>query len=162
MPKRLSRAEWGRFLKGRHVAVLGTIGTKGEPVLTPIWYLFRGGKLLMRTGKTSKKARNIQRDPRVTVCVQDERPPYASVTIYGAATVAPEEAGLGLKIARRYLGAIGGAAYMKVAAEAIEQEGGEVTLVITPERALTQDFSAETPIYGRAWLMLKRILPPAL
>ncbi len=94
--------------------------------------------------------------------MQDERPPYASVTIYGRASVEPEEPGLGAKMARRYLGGIGGAGYMKVAAERVEQEGGEVTLVITPERAVTQDFSADTPIYGSAWLVLRRILPPWL
>jgi len=162
MPKRLSKAEWGRFLRGRHVAVLATIGAGGEPVLTPIWYLYRDGKILMRTGKLSAKAKNVQRDPRVTVCVQDERPPYRSVTIHGSVSVEAAEQGLGAKIARRYLGAIGGAAYMKVAAEAIEQDGGEVTLVVTPERALTQDFSTDTPIYGRAWLVLRRVLPPWL
>lgn len=162
MPKRMSKAEWGRFLKRRHVAVLATIGAGGEPVLTPIWYLYRGGKILMRTGKLSAKARNIQRDPRVTVCVQDERPPYVSVTIYGQASVEPAKRGLGGKIARRYLGAIAGFGYMQTAAAVIEREGGEVTLVVTPDRALTQDFSVETPAAGRAWLVLKRVLPPWL
>ena len=38
MPHRLSKAEWERFLRGRHVGVLGTIGKDGQPVLTPIWY----------------------------------------------------------------------------------------------------------------------------
>jgi hypothetical protein len=116
----------------------------------------------MRTGKLSAKAKNIQRDSRVTVCVQDERPPYASVTIYGSATVEGAEKGLGAKIARRYLGVVAGIAYMSVAAGAIEREGGEVTLVLTPERAMSQDFSAETPAAGRVWLELKRVLPPWL
>ena len=35
MPKRMSRTEWQRFLGGRRVAVLATIGDNGEPVLTP-------------------------------------------------------------------------------------------------------------------------------
>jgi PPOX class probable F420-dependent enzyme len=157
----MSRSRWERFLQGRRVAVLGTISTDGSTVLTPIWYLYRDGKLLMRTGKESVKVRNIQADPRVTVCVQDERPPYASVTIYGRAAIEPLEAGLGEEVARRYLGAIAGAAYMRVAAEAI-QESEEITLVITPERVVTQDFTKDTPIYGRWWLTLKRVLPPWL
>jgi len=125
MPRRFSKAEVDRFLGGRRVAVLGTNGADGSPVLTPIWYLYTDGHLLMRTDKQSVKAKNIARDPRVTVCVQDERPPYASVTVYGKAAIEPAQ-------------------------------------VITPERVLTQDFSQETPWFGKAWLVLKRVLPPGL
>jgi PPOX class probable F420-dependent enzyme len=109
MPARFSKSQWERFLRGRRVAVLATIGEDGRPVLTPIWYLYEGGKLLMRTGTDSRKASNIRRDPRVSVCVQDEQPPYASVTIYGTATIDGERAGLGARMARHYLGAVGGA-----------------------------------------------------
>ena len=130
-------------------------------MLTPIWYLYRDGRILMRTGRASVKARNIQRDARVTVCVQDERPPYASITVHGRAVIEPEREGLAAEIARRYLGRIAGAAYLRVAAESVQQSE-EVTLAVTPERVLTQDFSAETPAYGRAWLVLKRVLPPWL
>ena len=130
-------------------------------MLTPIWYLYRDGRILMRTGRASVKARNIQRDARVTVCVQDERPPYASITVHGRAVIEPEREGLAAEIARRYLGRIAGAAYLRVAVENVQQSE-EVTLAVTPERVLTQDFSAETPAYGRAWLVLKRVLPPWL
>ncbi len=161
MPKRMSRAQWERFLAGRRVAVLATLGPDGEPVLTPIWYLYRDGLLYMRTGQESVKARNAGRDPRVTVCVQDENAPYRSVTLYGRASVEAGEEGLGATIARRYLGAVGGAAYLRMAGEAVEQSA-EVTLVLRPERVVTQDFSAETPLVGRLWLLAKRLLPPWL
>src|SRR3972149_298749 len=107
MPKRMSRAEWERFLAGRHVAVLATLGPDGQPVLTPIWYLHRDGLLYMRTGQESAKAANVNRDPRVTVCIQDERPPNRSVTIRGHASIGTAEEGLDAAIARRYLGAVG-------------------------------------------------------
>ena len=161
MPKRLSKAEIDRFLRGRHVAVLGTNSANGAPVLTPIWYLYRDGRILMRTDKGSVKTRNIERDPRVTVCVQDERAPYASVTVYGTAAIEPAHDALGADIAKHYLGAVGAQGYQRAAREAIEQ-GAEVTLVITPERVLTQDFSPETPWFGKLWLTLKRVLPPQL
>jgi PPOX class probable F420-dependent enzyme len=143
------------------VGVLGTIGKDGQPVLTPIWYLYRDGKILMRTARESVKAQNILRDPRASLCAQEERPPYASVTIYGTATIEGEMAGLGYDIASRYLGMIAGRAYLRIAAEAVQQ-GEEVTLVLTPERALTQDFSKETPAYAKLWLKAKRFLPPRL
>ncbi len=161
MPKRLSKPEWERYLRGRHVCVLATIGPAGEPVLTPIWYLYRDGRFLIRTGLESIKAMNVRRDPRVTICVQDERPPYKSVTIHGRATIEPEAEGLAKDMARHYLGGVAGAAYQRISREAIEQSA-EITLVVTPERALSQDFSLETPIYARLWLLAKRFLPPWL
>lgn len=161
MPKRMSRAEKERFLAGRHVAVLATLGPDGQPVLTPIWYLYQDGLLYMRTGVESIKAGNVRRDQRVTVCVQDERPPYRSVTIHGRASIGPEEEGLDAAIARRYLGAVGGAFYLRTASGAVEQSA-EVTLVVRPERVVTQDFSPETPLVGRLWLLAKRLLPPWL
>lgn len=42
------------------------------------------------------------------------------------------------------------------------QRGQEVTIIITPSRVLTQDFSLETPLIGRVWLRIKRVLPPWL
>ncbi len=161
MPKRMSRPAWERFLAGRHVAVLATLGPDGKPVLTPIWYLYRDGLLFMRTGQESVKARNANRDPRVTVCIQDEHAPYRSVTLYGRASVEAAEEGLGATISRRYLGAVGGAAYLRMAGEAVEQSA-EVTLVVRPERVFTQDFAAETPLVGQLWLLAKRLLPPWL
>jgi len=161
MPERMSRAKWERFLAERRVAVLATLGPDGEPVLTPIWYLYRDGLLYMRTGRESVKARNVSRDPRVTVCVQDERPPYRSVSVHGRASIEATEDGLSAAISRRYLGAVAGAAYLRMAREAVEQSA-EVTLVMRPERVLTQDFSADTPLTARLWLLAKRLLPPWL
>jgi PPOX class probable F420-dependent enzyme len=100
MPRRYTKAETDRFLSGRHVAVLATVAADGSPMLTPIWYLYRDGRILMRTDKQSVKTRNIERDPRVTVCVQDERAPYASVTVYGKAVVEPAHEGLGAVMAK--------------------------------------------------------------
>jgi hypothetical protein len=48
-----------------------------------------------------------------------------------------------------------------MAGEAVEQSA-EITLVVRPERVVTQDFSAEMPLVGRLWLLAKRLLPPWL
>ena len=162
MPRRLSKAEIDRFLSGRHVAVLGTNSANGAPVLTPIWYLYRDGRILMRTDKGSVKTRNIEprsardgvrpgraRALRQRHCVRQSR-----------RRTRPAKAS-GDDMARHYLGAIGAQGYKRAASEAIER-GEEVTLVITPERVLTQDYSQETPWFGKLWLVLKRVLPPQL
>ena len=157
MPARLSKRERERFLDGRHVAVLITIGEDGVPVPSPIWYAHRDGALYFRTSDDSVKVRNVRRDPRVSVCVQDERPPYRAVTIYGRAEMAPSEKWLEEELPRRYLGMVGAMGYRSASAQ-IEQ-GPEVTLVVRPERATSFDFSSDTPWFGRAWLVVKRVLP---
>ena len=161
MPRRFSKAEVERFLSRRRVAVLGTIGADGAPVLTPIWYLYRDGHLLMRTDRQSVKAKNVARDPRVTVCVQDERPPYASVTIHGKASVEPAREELGEEIAKHYLGAVGAAGYQRAAAEAIEG-GEEVTLLfmLDPDgdRLETVRKMKETRLSPLPWSTVQRHL----
>ncbi len=57
MPRRLSRAEQDGFLRGRHVAVLVTIGPDGRPVPTPIWYLFRESLFTSAPQRTPSRQR---------------------------------------------------------------------------------------------------------
>ena len=89
MPHRLPPPQAERFLGGRHIAVLTTVNADGTPLQTPIWYLYRDHLIYMRTAEESTKARNIRRDPRVSLCVQDERPPYRGVTVRGTASLEP-------------------------------------------------------------------------
>jgi PPOX class probable F420-dependent enzyme len=161
MPARLSKSQREKFLAGRHVAVLVTLGPDGAPVSTPIWYLWRDGAFYFRTAGNAIKTENVRRDPRVSVCVQDERAPYRSLVATGRAEVAASPAWLADAMPLHYLGVVGAMGYRAAAREAIEQ-GEEVAIVVRPERITTSDFSAETPLIGRVWLLVKRVLPPWL
>lgn len=164
MAIRMSHSDRERFLAGRHVAVLVTIGADGRPVPTPIWYRYRDGLLYFRTETAAVKAENIRGDPRVSVCVQEERPPYKAVVVYGTAEVREELDWLGRELPRHYLGFIGGIGYQRTQRTAQQQieRGPEVTLVVRPERFVTLDYTSETPLVGRLWLSLRRVLPPWL
>jgi PPOX class probable F420-dependent enzyme len=162
MPARLTKQQRDRFLRGRHIAVLVTIGEDGTPVPGPIWYLYRNGVFLFRTSDHAVRTQNVRRDPRVSVCVQDERPPYKAVIAYGRADILPGDERLARDIPRHYLGIVGAMGYQQAARAQIEAGETEITLRVTPERYATFDFTPETPSYGRAWLQLKRILPPWL
>ncbi len=161
MPKRLSSQERERFLAGRHVAVLVTIGPDGAPVPTPVWYLYRDGRFYVRTELHAVKTENIQRDPRVSICIQDERPPYRALIAYGRAEVGAGLEWLADAIPQHYLGFVGAIGYRQAAQSQIER-GPEVALLVQPERFVSFDFTAETPLVGRLWLLLKRVLPPWL
>lgn len=158
----MSQRERDRFLSGRHVAVLITVAADGAPVPTPIWYLYRDGKLYFRTDAAAIKTANVRRNPRVSVCVQEERPPYKAVIVHGHAEVQPPPDWLAKDIPGHYLGFIGGIAYQRTAQQAIEQEVEEVAIVVRPERVTTFDFTLETPLIGRLWLFARRFLPPWL
>ena len=158
MPRRMSRTQQERFLAGRRVAVLVTIGEAGRPVSTPIWYLYRDGLFYFRTASDAAKTENIRRDPRVSICVQDERPPYRAVVVQGTAEIREEYDWLARDLPRHYLGFVGGIGYVLTARRDVE-EGPEVTLVVRPQRVTTLDYTPDTPLIGRFWLFLRRVLP---
>lgn len=70
------------FLRQRRFAVLGTLNEDGSPQLTTMWYLLQGDTLIMNTKVGRVKERNMKRDPRISVCVEDG---YHYVTISGKA-----------------------------------------------------------------------------
>jgi PPOX class probable F420-dependent enzyme len=161
MAARLSSRERERFLRGRHMAVLVTLNADGNPTPTPVWYLYRDGVFRFRTAGNAVKTKNIWRDPRVSICVQDERPPYKAVIVWGRVEITEAEDWLSREIPRRYLGAIGAIAYRRAARSRIER-GPNIALNVRPESFTTIDFTPETPWFGRVWLLMKRVLPPWL
>ena len=68
------------FLNEKHFAVLATINSNGPPQLTTMWYLLEGDTIVMNTKAGRIKERNMRRDPRIAICVEDG---YNYVTISG-------------------------------------------------------------------------------
>ena len=60
------------FLNENHQAVLATINKNGTPQLTTMWYFFEdNGTIVMNTQIHLQKTKNMRRDPRVAVNVED-------------------------------------------------------------------------------------------
>jgi PPOX class probable F420-dependent enzyme len=57
------------FLDAPRFAVLATIRPDGSPHLTVVWYAVRGDDLIVNTTVPRSKARNLERDPRVSLLV---------------------------------------------------------------------------------------------
>jgi PPOX class probable F420-dependent enzyme len=70
MKKRLSEAA-RRFLLETRFAVIATINRDGTPQQSNIWYQLDGDGILMNTKRDRLKDRNLRRDPRLSVCVED-------------------------------------------------------------------------------------------
>ena len=94
--------------------------------------------------------------------MQDERPPYRGVTVKGTASVQPEQPQLSAKMSRHYLGAIAGFFYLRLRNRAEIEDDPDAILVIEPQGKYGWDYRPQTPLVGRLWLALKRILPPWL
>ena len=59
------------FLEEPRFASLATINPDGSVQQTVMWYLIRDDHIVMNTLRGRKKDRNLLRDPRVSICVED-------------------------------------------------------------------------------------------
>jgi PPOX class probable F420-dependent enzyme len=62
---------------------LATLMADGSPQVTPIWFNTDGEHILINSAKGRVKDRNMHRDPRVTLCIQDPTNPYRYIQIRG-------------------------------------------------------------------------------
>jgi PPOX class probable F420-dependent enzyme len=142
----MSKAEIGRFLmQSTFTGKLATVKKDGSSHVVPIWFVLDNrnsgrdkiGDIILTTGDTSVKAQNIRRDNRVSICVDDQIPPFSFVTIFGTAKIYPynqkEVLKWAIKIAERYMGKKNAKAYGR------RNSGeGAVLVKINPTKIITE------------------------
>ena len=96
------------FLKaGTRTGKLATVRKDGRSHIAPIWFDLDGDELVFTTWHESVKAKNMEHEPRVSLCVDEESPPYAFVVVEGTVSMADEPSELvywARRIAARYMG----------------------------------------------------------
>jgi PPOX class probable F420-dependent enzyme len=93
---------------GTRTGKLGFLAASGRPLVAPVWFIVEDGSLVFNTGKDTAKGRALARDPRVSLCVDLEEPPYAFVQVQGEAELSEDPAELlrtATAIGARYMGA---------------------------------------------------------
>src|SRR5215510_5932036 len=91
MPREMTEPEIRGFLAhGTRTAKLATSGRGGAPHAMPAWFALDREQLVLTTGAESVKGRNLRRDPRVAVVVDDQTPPFAYVHIRGRAVLSED------------------------------------------------------------------------
>jgi len=104
----MTEEEYRGFLLDRsRTAVLATVRADGRPHLAPIWFDLDGDVLVFTTGESTVKGRNMRRDPRVSVCIDEEEPPFHFVLIEGTSEMTAEDPDLlywSTRIGGRYMG----------------------------------------------------------
>lgn len=68
------------FLGEKRFAVMATINPDGSVQQSVMWYELQGDRILMNTAEGRVKASNLRRDPRISICIEDE---YSFVTLTG-------------------------------------------------------------------------------
>jgi PPOX class probable F420-dependent enzyme len=100
--------EWWAFLVAEpRPAILSTVRADGRPHAAPIWIVVEDGAVVFNTGDATVKGRNIARDPRVSIVVQDDRPPFSYVAVEGVAETSDDLAEVkrvATRIGGRYMG----------------------------------------------------------
>ena len=59
------------FLHEKRFAVSATINPDSTPQQSAMWYELDGNELLMNTKVGRVKERNLRRDPRISICIED-------------------------------------------------------------------------------------------
>src|SRR5438477_12789070 len=83
MPK-LTPAEIDEFLTERgHLARIATVRADGSPSVVPVWFLYERGKVHITPRKHSEFGRNLRRDPRTALTIDEEAGCYRTVNVEG-------------------------------------------------------------------------------
>lgn len=118
--REMSREEWWQFAsEGTRTGMLGLVRKDGSPIVTPIWFLLNegpdGDELIFTTGTETLKGKAIARDGRISLAVDDQRPPFSYVQFTAEARLTQDDDMLAwaTRLGSRYMGAERGAAYGK-------------------------------------------------
>lgn len=83
-------AEAERRLTASHDYWVATVRPDGRPHVMPVWGVWAAGRLWFSSGRRSRKARDVEADPRCTITTDDARSPVV-VDGVAARVTRPEE-----------------------------------------------------------------------
>ena len=135
MAQQMTNEEYKSFMLDRdRTAVLATVRTDGRPHTAPIWFDLEGDALVFTTGASTVKGCNMRRDPRVSLCIDEEEPPFHFVVIEGNSELIAGDSDLlywATRIGGRYMGADRADEYGR--RNAVE---GELLVRVTPQKVV--------------------------
>jgi PPOX class probable F420-dependent enzyme len=97
----------GFLSTGTRTGKLAWTSADGRPLVAPVWFVVEDGCIVFNTGKDTAKGRALARDPRASLCVDLEEPPYGFVQVQGRTELSEEPADLvrtAAAIGGRYMG----------------------------------------------------------
>ena len=104
----LTSPEAALFTEGRNFVHVATVLPDGAPHSVAVWAIYEAGRIAFFTQPSSRKARNLARDPRVALSVVDFENPYRTLRVRGRVVETVEgDAALAIidRISQHYVGA---------------------------------------------------------
>jgi PPOX class probable F420-dependent enzyme len=98
---------WAFLAQGTRTGKVATTRADGRPHVAPIWFIVDGEDIVFMTGADTVKGKSLRHDPRASLVVDLEMPPFAFVIVEGTAAVSTDLEAmlpLSIEIARRYMG----------------------------------------------------------
>lgn len=137
MPRDMTPTEVRSFLShGTRTAKVATVMNDGWPHVMPVWFVLDGDQIVFTTGASSVKGRNLRRDRRIALVVEDDDPPFAFVHVRRHVTIhedLDELLGFATAIGARYMG--------EARAEEFGERNavpGELLVRVIPERVIAE------------------------
>jgi PPOX class probable F420-dependent enzyme len=137
----MSDEELRAFLAEKKVVTCATIGPNGRPHLMPLWYAVEELTLRGWTYAKSQKAKNLERDPRATLQVEDGEMYHELRGVMMECDVAIERdpqkvANFGMALFQRF-----GATGPEIEAMIVGQAPKRIGMTFTPTRIVSWDHS---------------------
>lgn len=100
----MSEERLAAWLSEPRNAVVATIRKNGATHQSPVWYLYEDGVFNIPVLVNSVKYRNLERDPRISICMDGGYPDLSAVTVTGTAEIVRgrRERDMYERICRRY------------------------------------------------------------
>ena len=137
----LKKEEIIQFLQKPNIARICSTNKDGTIHAAPVWYNYDNGVIIIGTPKASRKARNIKRNNKVTVLIDEIGPPTRGVIIYGKASINEEDMDPAAhSIFKRYMSEGEAKGYWKGLSELTEW----VKVIITPIHIASFDYGKDT------------------
>jgi PPOX class probable F420-dependent enzyme len=68
---------------GRNIAHIATVLPDGAPHTVPLWVGLEGDRIAFLTSPCSRKARNLERDPRLAISITDHEQSFVMAQVRG-------------------------------------------------------------------------------
>jgi hypothetical protein len=135
--KDISLDELTDFLTLPIASVLATYRRDGGVLLSPVWHRWREGGFDVTCFPGDIKVKHLTNDPRASLLIHDQVPPYRGVEIRANAVLSEIDAREFDEVALHYLGEEGGRAY------AAQITGNVILVRIEPDFVRAWDFQGD-------------------
>jgi PPOX class probable F420-dependent enzyme len=118
------------LFEGPNIGHVATLMPDGSPHTVPVWLGVEDGRIAFLTSLSSRKGRNLARDPRVAISVTAHDQPFTMATVRGRAEVLEGDEAWEIidRIAHKYTGA------------PYPLREDRVIFLVEPEHAMAQAF----------------------